>query len=113
WQRPRGTENVGAPNPPHAVPDQVGDSVRRDGRNISAVFRADAGGGSQYPLSHPGEGRDPGPLAQGRRAALGPGLRRGDGGVASPYGHRASGGIEDRIESTSPPVFSAKIVPRS
>ena len=29
------------------------------------------------------------------------------------YGHFTSGGIDDRIESTLPPVFSPKIVPRS
>jgi hypothetical protein len=29
------------------------------------------------------------------------------------HGQRTSGGIEDRIESTLPPVFNPKIVPRS
>lgn len=29
------------------------------------------------------------------------------------YGHFATGGIDDRIESTLPPVFSPKMVPRS
>jgi CubicO group peptidase (beta-lactamase class C family) len=29
------------------------------------------------------------------------------------YGHFTSGGIDDRIESTLPPVFSPKVVPRS
>ncbi len=29
------------------------------------------------------------------------------------HGHFTSGGIEDRIESTLPPVFSPKVVPRS
>jgi hypothetical protein len=29
------------------------------------------------------------------------------------YGHFTSGGIDDRIESTLPPVFSPKMVPRS
>jgi hypothetical protein len=30
-----------------------------------------------------------------------------------PYGHFTTGGMEERIESTLPPVFSPKIVPRS
>jgi hypothetical protein len=30
-----------------------------------------------------------------------------------PYGHFTSGGIDDRIESTLPPVFRPKMVPRS
>ena len=30
-----------------------------------------------------------------------------------PHGHRTVGGIDDRIESTLPPVFRPKIVPRS
>lgn len=30
-----------------------------------------------------------------------------------PYGHFTSGGIEERIESTLPPVLRPKIVPRS
>ena len=30
-----------------------------------------------------------------------------------PYGHFASGGSDDRIESTLPPVFRPKVVPRS
>jgi hypothetical protein len=29
------------------------------------------------------------------------------------YGHFTSGGIDDRMESTLPPVFSPKMVPRS
>jgi hypothetical protein len=29
------------------------------------------------------------------------------------HGQRTSGGIDDRIESTLPPVFSPKMVPRS
>ena len=31
----------------------------------------------------------------------------------SAYGHFATGGIDERIDSTLPPVFSPKIVPRS
>ena len=30
-----------------------------------------------------------------------------------PQGHRTAGGIEDRIDSTLPPVLSPKMVPRS
>ncbi len=33
--------------------------------------------------------------------------------MAFPYGHFATGGIDDRIESTLPPVFRPKMVPRS
>ena len=37
---------------------------------------------------------------------------RGHGNAAG-YGHFTSGGIDDRIESTLPPVFRPKMVPRS
>ena len=33
--------------------------------------------------------------------------------TAGRYGHFTSGGIDDRIESTLPPVFRPKMVPRS
>ena len=35
------------------------------------------------------------------------------GNDAVPHGHFTSGGIDDRIESTLPPVFRPKIVPLS
>jgi hypothetical protein len=33
--------------------------------------------------------------------------------MRSVYGHFTSGGIDDKIESTLPPVFNPKVVPRS
>jgi hypothetical protein len=35
------------------------------------------------------------------------------GSCVMAYGHFTSGGIDDRMESTLPPVFSPKMVPRS
>ena len=45
-------------------------------------------------------------------AGLDPPLR-GDERVDENYGHFTTGGIELRIDSTLPPVFSPNIVPRS
>jgi hypothetical protein len=48
---------------------------------------------------------------------LGPGIRRDEqreeSSATASYGHFTSGGIELRIDSTLPPVFSPNIVPRS
>ncbi|MGX1199008.1 hypothetical protein ACSSVQ_002992 [Parvibaculum sp. MBR-TMA-1.3b-4.2] len=59
----------------------------------------------------PGLSRDPERHPR-RVKPLGPGMKPG-GQQRMSYGHFTSGGMEDRIEVTLPPVLRPKTVPRS
>ncbi len=92
------------PPPPRTcarIHDRRGDLLRRQRRKLAGKLCGDA---------VPGDTRD------GHRPTgwCRPCRSASRGAVASlSHGHFTSGGIDDRMESTLPPVFSPKMVPRS